>query len=98
MLALVYLRFTLKIPEVYEILEAYYVDNRKIILRNGIGKYELTYIDEIVDKLLNEETYLGIVLPFITKRLALELQQLIEPRTSLIEQNLEKDQIAEVDE
>lgn len=87
-LALFYLRLVLKAPRTFEVLEQFYVDNRKLRVRNNIGRYELTYVDQFVDDLLNNETYLGLSLPFIPKRLALELQGVIEARRSLIEDEL----------
>jgi pre-mRNA-splicing factor 38A len=57
-------------------------------LRNSIGQYELTYIDQFVEELLTKEIVMGLALPFIPKRLALELQGVLEPRRSLIEEEL----------
>jgi pre-mRNA-splicing factor 38A len=85
-MTLLYLRLTIKAPELYEILEPFYVDNRKLRLKNSIGRYELTYIDKIVEDMLSQEICFGLSLPFIPKRLALEVQGLIEPRKSLIEE------------
>ena len=73
-MAMIYLRLTVKAPEIYYILEPFYVDNRKLKLRNSIGDYELTFIDQFVENLLNQETTLGLNLPFIPRRLALENQ------------------------
>ena len=53
-MAMLYLRLTVKAPEIYLILEPYYVDNRKLKIRNSIGEYELTYIDQFVDNLLSQ--------------------------------------------
>lgn len=91
-IALLYLRLTVKAPEVYELLEPFYVDNRKLRLRNSIGRYEITYIDQFVDDMLNQEVFLGLALPFVPKRLALEVQGVLEPRQSLIEEGLNEEQ------
>ena len=53
-MAIMYLRLTVKAPEVYTLLEPFYVDNRKLKLRNSIGQYELTYMDKFVEELLSE--------------------------------------------
>lgn len=74
----------LKPPRLFEVLEPFYVDNRKLRVRNGLGRYELTYIDQLVDDLLNNEICLGLALPFVPKRLALEIQGVLDPRRSLI--------------
>jgi pre-mRNA-splicing factor 38A len=87
-LALLYLRLTLKAPKVHELLEPFYVDNRKLRVRNSLGRYELTYIDQFVDELLTSEICLGLTLPFIPRRLALEINKILDPRRSLIEEEL----------
>ena len=84
-MAMLFLRLTVKAPEIFEILEQFYVDGRKLRLRNGQGRYELTHIDQLVDDLLTQEICMGLALPFIPKSLALELQGAMEPRRSLIE-------------
>jgi pre-mRNA-splicing factor 38A len=80
-----------KAPKIHEIIEPFYVDNRKLRVRNSIGRYELTYVDQFVDDLLNNEICLGLALPFIPRRIALELQGVIEPRCSLIEEELNRE-------
>jgi pre-mRNA-splicing factor 38A len=80
-----------KAPRVYELLEPFYVDNRKLRVRNSLGRYELTYVDQLVDDLLNSEISLGLTLPFIPRRLALELQGALDARRSLIEEELNAD-------
>ena len=41
-----------------------------------------------MEDLLGQEIFMGLALPYIPKRLALELQGVIEPRRSLIEEEL----------
>lgn len=53
-MALLFLRLTVKAPEVYTILEPFYVDNRKLKVKNSIGIIELTYIDKFVEDLLGQ--------------------------------------------
>lgn len=36
-MALLFLRLTVKAPEVYALLEPFYVDNRKLKMKNSIG-------------------------------------------------------------
>lgn len=38
-LAILYLRLVLKPPRLFEVLEPFYVDNRKLRVRNGLGRY-----------------------------------------------------------
>jgi len=47
------------------------VDNRKLRVRDSIGRYQITYVDQFVDDLLTQEIFLGLAFPFIPKRLAL---------------------------
>lgn len=47
-MALLFLRLTVKAPEIYTLLEPFYVDNRKLKFKNSIGQYELTYMDKFV--------------------------------------------------
>ncbi|KAL4249572.1 Pre-mRNA-splicing factor 38 [Abortiporus biennis] len=80
-LAVMYIRMTFRSVEVYEILEPLLKDYRKIRYRNSAG-YELTFMDEFVDQLLNEERVCDIILPRLTKRDVLEDNGEIGPRKS----------------
>ena len=44
------------------------------------------YVDEFVDKMLHDQVFMGIALPFLQKRMALEQQGAIQPRISMLEQ------------
>jgi len=70
-LAAIYIRMTFRAVEVYEILEPLLKDYRKLRYRQQTG-YSLTYIDEFVDQLLNDERVCDIILPRISKRAVLE--------------------------
>jgi pre-mRNA-splicing factor 38A len=78
--------------QVYELLEPFYNDNRKLRMRDSKGEFSILYMDEFVDKLLNNEVVLDIVLPRIQKRQNLEEQGLIEPRRSVLEEELVQDE------
>jgi len=80
-LAAIYIRMTFRAAEVYEILEPLLKDYRKLRYRHQTGYY-LTYIDEFVDQLLNEERVCDIILPRIPKRGVLEENGEIAPRQS----------------
>ncbi|KAK7693135.1 hypothetical protein QCA50_002701 [Cerrena zonata] len=80
-LAAMYVRMTFQAVEVYEILEPLLKDYRKIRKRD-MGGFSLTYMDEFVDELLNEERVCDIILPRITKRDVLEDTGEIGPRKS----------------
>ncbi|TFY83604.1 hypothetical protein EWM64_g394 [Hericium alpestre] len=70
-LAAMYIRMTFSTAEVYELLEPLLKDFRKLRYRTMTG-YSLTYIDEFVDQLLNDERVCDIILPRIAKRAILE--------------------------
>jgi len=80
-LAALYIRMTFRAAEVYEILEPLLKDYRKLRYREQTG-YSLTYIDEFVDQLLNEERVCDIILPRIPKRTILEENGDLAPRKS----------------
>ena len=76
-MALLYLRLTTKGVETYRWLEPFYNDNRKLVIRDSVGEFGIIYMDEFSDKLLRDETVMGITLPFLQKRAVLEEQELI---------------------
>ena len=63
LLGCTYFRLTGKAKEVYPILEGLFSDYRKIRLRDSSGHFKISYIDEIMEKLLSEEIMFDIVLP-----------------------------------
>ena len=89
---------TFRAVDVYEILEPLLKDYRKLryrhqskhtqpmslqpIIQTHSAGYYLTYIDELVDQLLNEERVCDIILPRIPKREVLEENGELTPRQS----------------
>jgi len=43
---------TIKGAEIYELIEPFYNDNRKLVMKDSIGRHEIIHIDEFADKLL----------------------------------------------
>ncbi|CAH0476936.1 unnamed protein product [Peronospora belbahrii] len=86
-LGAVYLRLVGKPIDVYTLLEPLLSDYRKIRRRNVIG-WDITYVDEIADALLNEEFYVDLVLPKLVAREVLERNDGLAPRTSPLEDEL----------
>ncbi|KAH9983324.1 PRP38 family-domain-containing protein [Russula compacta] len=80
-LAAIYIRLTFRAVEVYEILEPLLKDYRKLRYRHQ-SDYSLTYIDEFVDQLFNEDRVCDIILPRIPKRTVLEENGELAPRQS----------------
>ncbi|KTW29067.1 uncharacterized protein T551_02341 [Pneumocystis jirovecii RU7] len=88
-LAAFYIRLTFPAKECYIILEPFLSDYRKLRIRHSTGSYGLTYIDEFIDHLLNEERVCDIALPRLPTRFMLEEMDELEPRKSAMEDELE---------
>ncbi|KAI6251253.1 Pre-mRNA-splicing factor [Erysiphe necator] len=80
-LALFYIRLTRQPKNIYEILEPYLSDYRKLRKRSRIGT-SLTYMDVFVDDLLTKDRVCGTTLWKIPKRTVLEDLELLELRVS----------------
>ena len=80
-LAVFYIRLTRRAKEVYEILEGFGGDYRKLKRRGRQGT-ELTYMDVFVDDLLTKERVCGATLWKMPKREVLEDLEVLEPRVS----------------
>lgn len=91
-LAAFYIRLTFPAKECYLILEPFLNDYRKLRIRYSTGSYGLTYIDEFVDRLLNEERVCDTALPRLPTRFMLEEMDELEPRKSILESELEMDE------
>ena len=99
-LAAIYIRMTFRAVEVYEVLEPLLKDYRKLryrhqceytcpismshIIQLHSAGYFLTYIDEFVDQLLNDERVCDIILPRLPKRAVLEENGELAQRQSLL--------------
>lgn len=96
-LACFYLRLTRQAKEVYETLEPYLEDRRKL-RRKGRAGTSLTYMDEFVDDLLSQDRVCATSLWKMPKRETLEDLEVLEPRVSALgdlEDLLEEDDDAE---
>ncbi|MCH0629428.1 pre-mRNA-splicing factor 38 [Kocuria palustris] len=89
-LVLVYIRLVLLLARVYQTLEPFYLDYRKLRLRLKTPQFDsqtqvpihfkLTHIDELVDDLLTKERVFDIHLPRLVPRLTLLERGEVEPR------------------
>lgn len=70
---------------VYETLEPLLADFRRLALRDETGKFQVMHMDEFVDLLLCSDSFCGVTLPRIQKRLILEENGDLEPRKSALE-------------
>ncbi|POS86718.1 PRP38-domain-containing protein [Erysiphe pulchra] len=80
-LALFYIRLTRQPKNIYEILEPYLCDYRKLRKRGRVGT-SLTYMDAFVDDLLTKDRVCGTTLWKIPKRTILEDLEVLELRIS----------------
>jgi len=80
-LACFYVRLTRPAQKVYEMLEPFLADGRKLRRRNRTGT-ALTYMDVFVDDLLTKERVCGTSLWKMPKREVLEDLDVLEPRVS----------------
>lgn len=89
-LVLVYIRLVLLPARVFQTLEPFYLDYRKLRLRLKTPQFDrqtqvpihfkLTHIDELVDDLLTKERVFDIHLPRLVPRLTLLERGEVEPR------------------
>ncbi|CAF1111616.1 unnamed protein product [Didymodactylos carnosus] len=84
-----YMRLVGTSVECYKYLEPLYNDYRKMKRMNRSGKYELVHVDEFIDELLREERVLDVQLPRLQKRSVLEENNQIEPRISVLDEDVD---------
>eukprot|EP00754_Rhynchopus_humris_P004876 Rhum_TRINITY_DN12452_c1_g2::Rhum_TRINITY_DN12452_c1_g2_i1::g.52038::m.52038/K12849/PRPF38A; pre-mRNA-splicing factor 38A len=86
-----YLRLVGQPLAVYEMLEPILCDYRKIRMRNVDGSYTITYVDELVDRLLSETVMFDTTLPKIPSRRILEINDILQPRLSALDDSDDED-------
>ncbi|XP_017092505.2 pre-mRNA-splicing factor 38 [Drosophila bipectinata] len=84
-----YLRLTGAALDCYKYLEPLYIDNRKLRRQNRAGQFEIVYMDEYIDELLRNDRVCDIILPRIQKRSILEENNEIEPKVSVLDEDLD---------
>lgn len=89
-LGAIYMRLVGTSLDCYNYLEPLYNDYRKIRRKNKMGKMELSHMDEFIDELLREERACDVILPRIQKRQVLESSNQLDPRRSLLDDDLEE--------
>lgn len=58
-----YFRLTGKVEEIYPVLEGLFSDYRKIRVRDSLGNFKVSHVDEIMEQLLTKEIVFDVVLP-----------------------------------
>lgn len=86
-----YLRLTATAVDCYKYLEPLYNDYRKIRRQNRAGQFEIVHMDEFIDDLLREERVCDVILPRIQKRNVLEENGDLDPKVSLLDDDLDQD-------
>lgn len=86
-----YLRLTATAVDCYKYLEPLYNDYRKIRRQNRAGQFEVVHMDEFIDDLLREERVCDVILPRIQKRHVLEENGDLDPKVSLLDDDLDQD-------
>ncbi|XP_031561151.1 pre-mRNA-splicing factor 38A-like [Actinia tenebrosa] len=88
-LGAMYMRLVGTSLDCFNYLEPLFNDYRKLKKKNRNGVMEIVHMDEFIDNLLREERECDVILPRIQKRNILESTNTIEPRRSLLEDDLE---------
>ncbi|KAM9793965.1 pre-mRNA-splicing factor 38A [Syngnathus typhle] len=91
LLGAMYMRLTGTTVDCYKYLEPLYNDYRKIKSQNRNGEFELMHVDEFIHELLHSERMCDIILPRLQKRQVLEEAEMLEPRVSALEEDLDED-------
>jgi pre-mRNA-splicing factor 38A len=84
LLAAVYIRLVCPSQFVYENLEPFLNDFRKIRIREADGAFKVSHIDEFIDSLLTKSFFMDLSLPRLTQRSALEAAGKLNPRESAL--------------
>jgi len=93
-----YLRLTASAVDCYKYLEPLYNDYRKLRRQNRMGHYEIVHMDEFIDELLREERVCDVILPRIQKRCVLEESGELDPKVSLLDDDLDQEMITDDEE
>uniref|UniRef100_A0A8C7ZIT6 Pre-mRNA-splicing factor 38A n=1 Tax=Oryzias sinensis TaxID=183150 RepID=A0A8C7ZIT6_9TELE len=90
LLGAMYMRLTGTAVDCYKYLEPLYNDYRKIKTQNRNGEFELMHVDEFIDELLHAERVCDIILPRLQRRQVLEEAEMLDPRVSALEEDLDE--------
>ncbi|XP_029283072.1 pre-mRNA-splicing factor 38A-like [Cottoperca gobio] len=90
LLGAMYMRLTGTTVDCYKYLEPLYNDYRRVKSQNRNGEFELMHVDEFIDELLHSERMCDIILPRLQKRHVLEEAEMLDPRISALEEDLDE--------
>lgn len=92
-LAAFYVRLTAKSSVIYAKLEPLYNDYRKLRVKHTDGTFSIVHMDEYIEDLLHKEDVFEVTLPKLPKRKILEVNGELESRVSILEADLDLDQL-----
>ena len=84
-----YMRITGTSLDCYKYLEPLLNDFRKVKSQKRDGVFTITHVDEFIDELLREERSCDVILPRIQKRVVMEETEVLQPRISALEDDLD---------
>merc|ERR1712096_500349 len=73
----------------YKYLEPLLNDYRKIKFQDKNGNFHLKHVDEFIDDLIREERVCDVIMPRVQKRHVLEENEMLEPRISALDDDLD---------
>lgn len=85
-----YMRLTGSSVDCYKYLEPLLADSRKLRRQNRDGQFELIYMDEFIDSLLRDERVCDVILPRVQSRHVLEENNDLDPKVSILEEDIEE--------
>ena len=94
-LAAFFVRLAYSPKMVFELLEPFYADYRKLRVKSPDGKWQIIRFDEYIDTLLREKEVFEVVLPIIPKRKNLETSGELQLRKSVLADELKGEEEAE---
>ncbi len=83
-----YLRLTGSAVEIHRMLEPLLNDYRKILILHS-GGWTISHMDEIIDGMLRDIHAFDMALPHLPKRITLEQRNVLKPRVSWLEKDLD---------
>jgi len=84
-----YMRLTGTSLDCYKYLEPLLNDYRKVKFQDRNGNFNLKHVDEFIDDLIREERVCDVILPRVQKRHVLEENEMIDPRVSALDDDLD---------
>lgn len=83
-----YLRLTASSLDNWKYLDPLYNDFRKLRIMDKMGRFSVIHMDEFVDMLLRDERVFDVILPRISKRRVHEEANELDPRISVLEEEI----------